>query len=53
LQGDNIFVDHEGNWLLGDFGSAVKIGSPVISTTQLFGPLPSMIGEPAQPQFDW
>lgn len=33
-KGQNIFIDtRSGQWLLGDFGSCVKVGEAVISTT--------------------
>ena len=30
MQADNIFVDMHGDWWLGDFGSAISAGEPVI-----------------------
>ncbi|KAG2428097.1 hypothetical protein HYH02_014445 [Chlamydomonas schloesseri] len=48
----NIFVDADGRWWLGDFGSAVRAGLPVKSTTTWFAPS-KLQGLPAQPQYDW
>lgn len=52
VKGDNIFVNSDGLWFLGDFGSCVKIGQPITSTT------PScyykkLIGLPAEPKYDY
>ncbi|KAG2430238.1 hypothetical protein HXX76_010336 [Chlamydomonas incerta] len=52
IKADNIFVDSEGRWRLGDFGSAVPIDSPVTSTTTWFAP-GRLLGCPAKPQYDW
>ncbi len=53
LQGDNCFVDADGLWFLGDFGSAVPVGEHIRSTTLWFAPLKPIIGTPATPQHDW
>ena len=42
----------QGNWWLGDFGSAVSVGQPVVSTTAWFSS-ENLIGKPAHPQHDW
>jgi len=55
----NIFVDFNGKWILGDFGSAVKYGEKITSTTR--GLHPELLdwlekGQRAIPshwQFDW
>ncbi|KAG2424483.1 hypothetical protein HXX76_014535 [Chlamydomonas incerta] len=52
VKADNIFVDPKGRWWLGDFGSAVRKGSPVTSTTTWFAPR-KLLGLPAEPQYDW
>lgn len=36
---DNILVDCKGNWHLGDYGSVVKQGDPIRSTTTCYLPL--------------
>ncbi|GIM06127.1 hypothetical protein Vretimale_10523, partial [Volvox reticuliferus] len=51
VKADNIFVDPEGRWWLGDFGSAVRKGSPVTSTTTWFAPR-KLLDLPAEPQYD-
>lgn len=53
LQADNFFVDIDGDWWLGDFGSTIKTSEPILSTTQLFNPGRSLLGTPAMPQHDW
>ncbi len=55
LQGANIFVDHEGTWWLGDFGSAVRAGHPITSTTEWFMPFKRSCDTEvnANPKFDW
>ncbi|EFJ49154.1 hypothetical protein VOLCADRAFT_104361 [Volvox carteri f. nagariensis] len=52
VKGDNIFVDSKGRWWLGDFGSTVRTGSPVTSTTLFFAPC-TLLGLPAKSQYDW
>ncbi|EFJ43027.1 hypothetical protein VOLCADRAFT_96771 [Volvox carteri f. nagariensis] len=52
VKADNIFVDSKGRWWLGDFGSTVRTGSPVTSTTIIFAPC-MLLGLPAKPQYDW
>ncbi|GIL71846.1 hypothetical protein Vretimale_670 [Volvox reticuliferus] len=52
VKADNIFVDAEGRWWLGDFGSAVRKGSLVTSTTACFAPR-KVLDLPAEPQYDW
>lgn len=53
LQADNFFVNNDGDWWLGDFGSTIKTSEPILSTTQLFNPSRSLLGTPAMPQYDW
>ncbi len=53
LQADNFFVGSDGNWWLGDFGSAVKTSEPITSTTELFNPQKFLLGTPALPKYDW
>ena len=36
VKGDNILLDGNGNWLLGDFGSCRFIGETILSTTEMF-----------------
>ncbi|KAJ1409975.1 hypothetical protein B484DRAFT_403037 [Ochromonadaceae sp. CCMP2298] len=52
VKGDNIFVDSDGEWVLGDFGSCKKIGEEVISTTAQFHHK-KLTGEIAAPGFDF
>lgn len=52
-QGDNIFVDQAGKWWLSDFGSAVRVGEAVRTTTIWFTPIKNMFVETAKPSFDW
>lgn len=52
-QGDNIFLDMAGAWWLADFGSAVKQGQPIHSTTLWFAPSRTLIGKSAEYCYDW
>jgi hypothetical protein len=52
VKGDNIFVDGQGNWLIGDFGSCKKVGDPVGSTTKLFY-FENVNGKCARPEIDY
>lgn len=52
MQADNIFVDMEGVWWLGDFGSAISTGEQVFSTTTWFSSS-NLIGTPARAEHDW
>lgn len=52
VKSDNVFVDAEGRWMLGDFGSCVRVNAPVTGTTREFHPL-VLIGKPAQISFDY
>ncbi|KAG5184920.1 hypothetical protein JKP88DRAFT_162951 [Tribonema minus] len=52
IKGADVFVDADGNWFLGDFGSTVVIGDPVHSYTQCFY-RNDILRQPAQPAFDW
>lgn len=49
---DNIFIDWKGLWFLGDFGSAVKIGQTVKSTTETFT-TGGWFDRAAKIEFDW
>jgi hypothetical protein len=55
LQDANVFIDAEGLWFLGDLGSAVRLGRPITSTTELFAPAPfrQLVNQPAQAEYDW
>lgn len=52
VKSDNVFVNAEGRWTLGDFGSCVRVNAPVTQTTRVFHPL-VLIGKPAQISFDY
>jgi serine/threonine protein kinase len=52
IKGANIFVDMNGQWLLGDFGSICPIKSDVTSCTTFFCK-EDVIGLEAHPKFDW
>lgn len=49
----HFIVGSDGNWWLGDFGSAVKSSEPILSTTELFNPQKLLLGTPALPKYDW
>lgn len=60
VKGANIFVDQNGAWYLGDFGSCVPVDTPIISYTRMFywkrfnlGDIPSESCEKAKFQYDW
>lgn len=52
MQSDNVFIDMEGQWFLGDFGSTVPVGERVFSTTGWFTSF-DLIGSPAKEEYDW
>ncbi|KAL0042934.1 hypothetical protein WJX79_004298 [Trebouxia sp. C0005] len=52
VKGDNIFVDMDGDWWLGDLGSAVEVGAAVQSTTDWFSQQ-KLKGQPAKTRYDW
>jgi hypothetical protein len=52
VKGDNIFIRPNGDWLLGDYGSCVKAGDQITSTTKKLYPLSLML-KPADPKYDW
>lgn len=59
IKPSNVFVDHVGNWLLGDFDASCHVGEPIyattrgfhVTTTQLWEQ--STIGVPARFRHDW
>ena len=51
MQGDNIFVDMDGDWWLGDLGSAVEVAAAVQSTTDWFSQQ-KLKGQPAKTRYD-
>ncbi|DBA94264.1 TPA: hypothetical protein ACH3X1_001881 [Trebouxia sp. C0004] len=53
VKADIFLVGSDGNWWLGDFGSAVKSSEPILSTTELFNPQNFLLGTPALPKYDW
>jgi len=55
LKDSNIFSDWQGKWWVGDFGSCVPFGSPILSTTPGCYPQPvkELIGTPAAWKYDW
>ena len=52
VKADNIFMDSDGRFFLGDFGSACKKGDDITSTTAAFYHS-KIIGTKALPQYDW
>ena len=48
----NIFIDYQGTWWLGDYGSCVTEGDSILSTTEFFYPT-KIIGTPARAAYDW
>jgi hypothetical protein len=52
IKADNIFVDAEGEWVLGDFGSCKRIDQIVGSTTPLYH-YERISGQKAKPAFDY
>mmetsp|Transcript_21654 Transcript_21654/g.31067 ORF Transcript_21654/g.31067 Transcript_21654/m.31067 type:complete len:248 (+) Transcript_21654:353-1096(+) len=52
VKGDNILLDYNGNWLLGDFGSCRFIGDSILSTTEMFYPS-NILCLPAHPCYDY
>lgn len=52
VKSDNIFLDLDGRWLLGDFGSCRFIGETILSTTEMFYHS-RLIGKPALPCYDF
>jgi hypothetical protein len=54
LKEGNIFVDLEGGWWVGDFGSCVQHGAPITTMTVTCHPLGDRLyGTPAQWAYDW
>ena len=52
IKGANIFLDHTGKWLLGDFGSSCPFGEVITSSTTSFCK-ENVIGSNGRPEFDW
>ena len=52
VKADNILINANGLWFLGDFGSAVKIGENVTSTMEWFT-TGNWIGKAARIECDW
>jgi len=52
IKGDNIFIDANGEWFIGDFGSCKRIGDTVVTTTTLFH-WQNIVGKKATPHFDY
>jgi serine/threonine protein kinase len=58
IKQQNIFVDTEGYWFLGDFGGCVERGEGVRECTEVLLPRTgqdsnSVLGQPAEWKFDW
>ena len=51
VKGDNVFVDFNGAWFLGDFGSACGIGEPIRTSTPIY--YHCGMGPVALPKYDW
>ena len=52
VKGDNILLDGNGNWFLGDFGSCRFIGETILSTTEMFYHS-RLLRIPAHPRHDY
>jgi serine/threonine protein kinase len=52
IKATNIFVDHEGNCFLGDFGSCKPFGKKIRSTSPKFL-WKTVINEVAEPVYDY
>jgi hypothetical protein len=52
VKGDNILLDGNGNWFLGDFGSCRFIGETILSTTEMFYHS-RLLRTPAHPRHDY
>ena len=52
VKGDNMLLDWNGNWLLGDFDSCRFIGEAILSTTEMFYHS-RLSGTPAHPRHDY
>ncbi|GAQ87133.1 Protein kinase superfamily protein [Klebsormidium nitens] len=52
VKSENVFIDADGRWFLGDFGSTVPVGAPVVSTTRWFTAF-DLFGSPAKEEYDW
>jgi hypothetical protein len=54
VKGSNIFVAVNGEWFLGDFGSATRLSEPVLSSTDMYYTSPLVRpGINASPKYDW
>lgn len=50
----NIFVDFVGQWWIGDFGSCVRVGTAIVSTTVSCHPKGvQLLGTPSKWEYDW
>ena len=52
VKGDNIFIDSNGDWFLGDFGSCKSAGENITSTTAAFY-YENITGRVAEFRYDW
>jgi hypothetical protein len=53
VKGANIFVDTEGQWFLGDFGSTTKLGHSITTCTDCFYKSQLSSETIADPKYDW
>ncbi len=51
IKPDNIFINQEGAWYLGDFGSSKKVGDAITSCTEMMYPR-ALRGKPAKKEYD-
>ncbi|GAQ78953.1 Protein kinase superfamily protein [Klebsormidium nitens] len=52
IKSDNIFLESDGRWYLGDLGSTVPTNTPVLTTTTWFTG-GKWVGEPAKEEYDF
>lgn len=53
IRDTNIFIDINGDWFLGDFGSTKLMNEPITTTSLFMFSREKVIGQPAVPRYDW
>jgi len=53
IKESNIFIDHGGNWYIGDFGSSKEINEKITSTNLNFYLKKSILNQPANTKYDY